>query len=217
MAENTPWIWHSATQLPMTSDPFDPDPESEPKKLQIIIPVISIVIIILIAIGILCWYRKRKRKAQNQTFEAPETKIRLSLLGTQYQISNEISRKSSSEESTEFREKALVDSELEQTDNESPMQYMVLPPENQSKHGSTYLYLHDNQQSRRSTRSSQDFSMSDIVNISSGFPIYLTIFNLSFLFKGRFIKIKSTFGIRRFPRFPNETKKYFSRYSCSPR
>ena len=168
MAENTPWIWHSATQLPMTTDPFDPDPESEPKKLQIIIPVISIVIIIILAIGIFCWYRKRKRKAQNQTFEAPETKIRLSLLGTQYQISNEISRKSSSEESTEFREKALVDSELEQTDNESPMQYMVLPPENQSKHGSTYLYLHDNQQSRRSTRSSQDFSMSDIVSTRSG-------------------------------------------------
>ena len=191
MAGNTPWIWRSVTQLPMTTDPFDPDPESDPKKLQIIIPVISVVIIIILAIGIFCWYRKRKRKVQNQTFEAPETKIRLSLLGTQYQISNEISRKSSSEETTEFREKALVDSELEQTDNESPMgmQYMVLPmqneADNQSKHGSTYLYLNDNLHSRRSTRSSQDFSMSDIVNISDlWFPhIFLTFFLFFLWFK----------------------------------
>ena len=162
MASNTPWIWHSVTTRPMTTD--DPDnPNPDPVKLKIIIPVTIVVIIVVIGIGLYFWYRKRKKKAQ-ETIEVPETKIRLSLLGTQYQISNEVSRQSSSS-STEFREKALVDSELEQTDNESApvgMQYMVLPLQ-ESKHGSTYLYQ-DNLHSRRSTRSSQDFSMSDIVS-----------------------------------------------------
>ena len=163
MASNTPWIWHSVTTRPMTTDGEPDNPIPDPVKLKIIIPVTIVVIIVVICIGLYFWYRKRKRKAQ-ETIEAPQTKIRLSLLGTQYQISNEVSRQSSSS-STEFREKALVDSELEQTDNESApvgMQYMVLPLQ-ESKHGSTYLYQ-DNLHSRRSTRSSQDFSMSDIVS-----------------------------------------------------
>ena len=50
-----------------------------------------------------CLNRKRKWKAQNKTFKASEIKIRLSLCGTQYQISNKISHKSSSEESTKIR------------------------------------------------------------------------------------------------------------------
>ena len=99
--------------------------------MKIIIPSVILAIIIVIT-AYLC-YRKRRKKAE-EIVEDPEPKIRLSLLGTQYKINDEVSRKSSntsqfskgSEASTvEFREKALVDSEFEQTDeNVSPGKYL---------------------------------------------------------------------------------------------
>ena len=95
-------------------------------ELKIIIPTVILIILVIIT-AYLC-YQKRKRKAE-ETIEVPETKIRLSLLGTQYKIDDEVTRKTSqisqfskaSEASTvEFREKALVDSEFEQTDEIDP-------------------------------------------------------------------------------------------------
>ena len=94
--------------------------------MKIIIPTVILVIIVIIT-AYLC-YQKRKRKAE-ESVEVPEPKIRLSLLGTQYKIDDEVIRKTSqisqfskeSEASTiEFREKALVDSEFEQNDEIDP-------------------------------------------------------------------------------------------------
>ena len=74
-------------------------------------------------------------------------------------------------------------------------EYLVLPLQEANihgRHGSTYLY--DEKESRKSSRSSQDFSMADIVRISKNINLRKW---LLFSFKGWLITSKSSVGVRR--------------------